>query len=113
MIESSRATATFDPQGSSLSIEMQLLPANELMHEMLAALLDEQEKPEVSVEYTNVRDVISAKLVFSSKRNIVKIGKDGLDLRQRARDEGITVDALIAKINAKTADVVKAAKGAK
>jgi hypothetical protein len=108
-----KASGNFDPQAGKLTISLQILPSSELAHEMLAALLDESEKPSVTVEYTNVRDVLSGKVVFSSDRNIVKIGKDGLDLKNMARDEGVTVDALVARRNAETAKVVKAAKGEK
>lgn len=108
-----KAVGTFDPQAGTLTIDLEMLPSNELMHEMLAALLDESEKPSVSVEYTNVRDVIAGKVLFSSPRDIVKIGKAGLDLKSEARDAGITVEALVARKNEETAKVVKAAKGAK
>jgi hypothetical protein len=108
-----KAVGTFDPQGGSLSIEMALLPNNPLIHEMLAALLDESEKPEVTVDYTNVNDVVRAKLIFSTKRNIVKIGQAGLALRKQADDEATTIPEIVERMNAQTAKVVKAAKGEK
>jgi hypothetical protein len=105
-----KAKAEFDAQTGKLTVNIELLPATELVHEMLAALLDEDEAPKVSVEYTNVRDVISSTLTFSSDRDIVKIGKAGLDLKLEARDRGLTIDALVAKKNADAAKLVKAAK---
>lgn len=97
-------------QENAVLIEMELLPPTELQHEMLAALLDEQDKPEVSVEYTNINNIMRVNLKISHTRDLAKDGFAALALRKEAADRGIAVEDLIAEKNAQAAAAVKLAK---
>lgn len=105
-----KAEGFFQIDKNAIVIETELLPPTELQHEMLAALLDEEDKPEVSVEYTNVNNVLSLKLTISHTRDLAKDGHAALQLRIEARNRGISIEDLIAEKNAKTASAVKIAK---
>lgn len=58
------ATATFDGR-TNLEVAGELLPVNPGEHDALAALLDEKNPPEVSVEFKNTGNVLSYTLKFS------------------------------------------------
>lgn len=105
-----KAEGFFQIEKNAIVIEAELLPPTELQHEMLAALLDEQDKPEVSVEYTNVNNVLKLSLTISHTRDLAKDGQEALKLRKEARDRNISVEDLIAEKNAQAAAAVKMAK---
>lgn len=105
-----KAEGFFQLENNAIVIETELLPPSELQHEMLAALLDEQDKPEVSVEYTNVNNVLKLSVKISHTRDLAKDGFAALALRKEARDRNISVDDLIAEKNRKAAEAVKLAK---
>jgi hypothetical protein len=105
-----RAEGFFQIEKNAIVIETELLPPSELQHEMLAALLDENDKPDVSVEYTNIGNVLRLSVTVSHSRDLAKDGFAALALRKEARDRGISVDDLIAEKNERTAAAVKLAK---
>lgn len=105
-----KAEGFFQLENNAIVIETELLPPSELQHEMLAALLDEQDKPEVSVEYTNVNNVLKLSVKISHTRDLAKDGFAALALRKEARDRNISVEDLIAEKNRKAAEAVKLAK---
>jgi hypothetical protein len=97
----------------SIVIEQELAASTELQHEMLAALLSDDDPAKVAVEYKNEKDILTVKLTISHTRDIVADAKVALKLRQEARDKGITVEEHVRNLNEATAKVVKAAKGEK
>lgn len=60
-----KATIAFDPENKSLKIVGELLPDNPQVHDAAAELLNEADPPTVSVEFTNVNNVLSYSLTFS------------------------------------------------
>ena len=101
--------AVFEPGIKMLTISGSLVAMNELEHEQLAALLDEKDVPEVSVEFKNVNDVLSVSIKFTHEKDIAAHGHTNLSLRREARDRGMSVDDVVADREAKA----KAAKAAK
>lgn len=97
----------------SLVITGTLLPASELEHEQLAALLDETDVPEASVEFKNVNNVLQVSVKFTHDRDIAKAGHANLRLRHEARDRGMTIEDVKADHEAKAKAAEEAEKAAK
>ena len=73
-----KTIVTFDPANNRLSVVTELLPGSELEFHQVAALLDDQDKPSVSVEYTNVRNVLSVSTEFQHTKNVAVAGLHAL-----------------------------------
>jgi len=106
--------AVFEPGKNLLVISGTLEPPNEAAHEQLAALLDEENHPEITVEFTNVNDVLSVSLTFEhKKRDIAAHGAAELKLRHQARDKGIPLATHKANLKAEAEAATKAEAEAK
>lgn len=89
------ASAEFSPQNRSITINGTFLPADELQHYMIAALLDESDSPEVSVDFKKVNDVLTFEFRIVHKADVVAIGKAAFELAVAARDANTTVPQFI------------------
>jgi hypothetical protein len=106
-----KAEGFFQIEKNAIVIEVELLPPTEMQFEMLAALLDEKDKPKIVVEYSDINNILRLSLTVSHTRDLAKDGHAALKIRHEARNRSISVEDLLAEKNAKTAEIVKRAKG--
>lgn len=71
---------------TTLTVKGELLPAAEVQHHILAALLNESNPPKVDVEFTNVNNVLSFTLTFEHDEDVVEAGRVSHALAVEARN---------------------------
>jgi hypothetical protein len=79
---------------TSLKIEGELLPDSPLVHQMLAALLDKRNPPQVSVTFKNERNVITYAVTFSHTKNVVAEAQAEHELATEAVNRNIPIETL-------------------
>lgn len=93
---------------AKLTIDGELLPNNEQVHHILAALLDKSDPPEVLVKFSNKHNVLTYSVTFTHDKDVLAQGAESHRVTLKARDKNMSVAEVKAAEKAEANALAKA-----